>query len=248
MRKRKTSSNAQASMSKIPASISKDASVPGFDSAKFLEKTANGRVVTQHKMRDVLFAQGDVADSVFYIKAGKVKITILSRHGKEAVLAILGVDEFIGEGCLNGQPRRLTTATAMTDCEVMRIDKAEIIRVLASEPSFSAMFISHILARNARVEEDLADQLFNSTEKRLARLLLLLANFGKEGRPEPIVAKINQATLAEMIGTTRSRVSHFMNKFRQLGFIEYNGHLEVHSSLLSVVLNDKPNSVVQSKD
>ena len=148
------------------------------------------------------------------------------------------MDEFLGEGCLIGQPKRLATATAMTECVVMRVEKAEILRVLQDEPAFSQMFISHILARNARVEEDLVDQLFNSTEKRLARLLLLLANFGKEGRPEPIVAKISQETLAEMIGTTRSRVSHFMNKFRQLGFIEYNGHLEVHSSLLSVVLNE----------
>ncbi len=248
MRKPKISSKAQASTSKITALKSNEASAPGFDPAIFLETAANGRAATTHKMKDVLFSQGDVADSVFYIQKGKVKVTVLSRHGKEAVLAILGADEFIGEGCLNGQPKRLTTATAMTDCEVMRIDKQEIMRVLEDEPAFSAMFISHILARNARVEEDLADQLFNSTEKRLARLLLLLANFGKEGRPEPIVAKINQETLAEMIGTTRSRVSHFMNKFRHLGFIEYNGHLEVHSSLLSVVLNDKPNSVVKSKD
>jgi len=248
MRKRKNTGRAQTSTSKIPASNSEDASVLGFDPAKFLETAANGRVATTHKMKDVLFSQGDVADSVFYIKKGKVKVTVLSRHGKEAVLAILGVDEFIGEGCLIGQPKRLTTATAMTDCEVMRVDKLEIMRVLAAEPTFSAMFIAHILARNARVEEDLADQLFNSTEKRLARLLLLLANFGKEGRPEPIVAKISQETLAEMIGTTRSRVSHFMNKFRHLGFIDYNGHLEVHSSLLNVVLNDKPNSVGQPQD
>jgi CRP-like cAMP-binding protein len=162
----------------------------------------------------------------------------VSTHGKEAVVALLGVDEFLGEGCLIGQPKRLATATAMTECIIMRVDKAEILRVLQDEPAFSHMFISHILARNARVEEDLVDQLFNSTEKRLARMLLLLANFGKEGRPEPIIAKISQETLAEMIGTTRSRVSHFMNKFRQMGFIDYNGHLEVHSSLLSVVLSD----------
>jgi CRP/FNR family cyclic AMP-dependent transcriptional regulator len=155
----------------------------------------------------------------------------------------LGVDEFLGEGCLIGQPKRLSTATAMTDCVTMRVDKAEIIRVLHDEPAFSQMFVSHILARSARFEEDLVDQLFNSTEKRLARILLLLANFGKEGKPEPIIAKITQETLAEMIGTTRSRVSHFMNKFRQLGFIGYNGHLEVHSSLLSVVLNEQPNNV-----
>jgi CRP/FNR family cyclic AMP-dependent transcriptional regulator len=156
---------------------------------------------------------------------------------------ILGVDEFLGEGCLIGQPKRLATAMAMTDCVTMRVEKPELLRVLQAEPEFSQMFISHILVRNARVEEDLVDQLFNSTEKRLARVLLLLANFGKEGRPEPIVAKISQETLAEMIGTTRSRVSHFMNKFRDLGFIEYNGQIEVHSSLLSVMLNDQPNTV-----
>jgi len=190
-----------------------------------------------------LFRQGDAADAVFYVKTGKFKVTIVSAHGKEAVVAMLGVDEFLGEGCLIGQPKRLTTATAMTECVTMRVEKAEIVRVLHDEPAFSQMFVSHILARSARIEEDLVDQLFNSTEKRLARLLLLLANFGKEGRPEPIIAKITQETLAEMIGTTRARVSHFMNKFRQLGFIDYNGHLEVHSSLLSVVLNEKPNDV-----
>jgi CRP/FNR family cyclic AMP-dependent transcriptional regulator len=153
------------------------------------------------------------------------------------------MDEFLGEGCLIGQPKRLSTVTAMTECVTMRVDKAEIIRVLHDEPTFSQMFVAHILARSARIEEDLVDQLFNSTEKRLARMLLLLANFGKEGKPEPIIAKITQETLAEMIGTTRARVSHFMNKFRQLGFIDYNGHLEVHSSLLSVVLNEQPNNV-----
>lgn len=175
---------------------------------------------------------------------GKVKVTVLSKQGKEAVVALLGADAFLGEGCLIGQPKRLATAAAMTECVTMRVAKFEILQVLKDEPAFSQMFISHILARNARVEEDLVDQLFNSTEKRLARLLLLLANFGKEGKPEPIVAKISQETLAEMIGTTRSRVSHFMNKFRGLGFIDYNGHLEVHSSLLSVVLNDHPNTVL----
>ena len=214
-----------------------------FDPAVFLETAANGRIVSTHPKKDVIFAQGDAADSVFYIKKGKVKVTVVSTQGKEAVVAILGVDEFVGEGCLIGQPKRLATASAMTECVIMKVDKAEIRRVLQDEPAFSQMFVAHILARNARVEEDLVDQLFNSTEKRLARVLLLLANFGKEGRPEPIAAKISQETLAEMIGTTRSRVSHFMNKFRQLGFIDYNGHLEVHSSLLSVVLSDPPNTV-----
>jgi len=214
-----------------------------FDPAVFLETAAKGRVITTHSKKHVIFAQGDAADAVFYIKKGKVKVTVVSAQGKEAVVAIMGVDEFVGEGCLIGQPKRLATASAMTECVMMRVDKAEISRVLQNEPAFSQMFVSHILTRNARIEEDLVDQLFNSTEKRLARVLLLLANFGKEGRPEPINAKISQETLAEMIGTTRSRVSHFMNKFRQLGFIDYNGHLEIHSSLLSVVLNDQPNAV-----
>lgn len=187
--------------------------------------------------------RGDVADAVFYLKRGKVKVTVVSKQGREAVVALLGADEFVGEGCLIGQPKRLATATAMTDCVIMRVEKPEMLRVLHNEPTFSHMFVSHILARNARVEEDLVDQLFNSTEKRLARLLLLLANFGKEGRPEPLIAKISQETLAEMIGTTRSRVSHFMNKFRHAGFIDYNGHLEVHSSLLSVLLVDAPRTV-----
>jgi CRP/FNR family cyclic AMP-dependent transcriptional regulator len=216
---------------------------PPFDPAAFLETAAKGRAVSAHRKGVVLFRQGDTADAVFYVKKGKIKVTVVSAHGKEALVAILGADEFLGEGCLIGQPKRLSTATAMTECVTMRVDKAEIVRVLHDEPAFSQMFVSHILARSARIEEDLVDQLFNSTEKRLARLLLLLANFGKEGRPEPIIAKISQETLAEMIGTTRSRVSHFMNKFRQLGFINYNGHLEVHSSLLSVVLNEQPNSV-----
>ena len=214
-----------------------------FNPAAFLETAAMGRVITKHRKGEVVFSQGDDADSVIYIKEGRIKVTVVSTQGKEAVVAILGPDQFLGEGCLIGQPRRLATATAMTDCLAMRVDKAEIVRVLQDEPAFSQIFISHILTRNARVEEDLVDQLFNSTEKRLARVLLLLANFGKEGKPEPIVAKISQETLADMIGTTRSRVSHFMNKFRSLGFIEYNGHIEVHPSLLSVVLNDQPNTV-----
>jgi CRP/FNR family cyclic AMP-dependent transcriptional regulator len=216
---------------------------PPFSPAAFLETVSVGRVISTHPKKHIVFAQGDSADAVFYIKKGKVKVTVVSKHGKEAVVALLGPDEFLGEGCLIGQPKRLATAAAMTECVIMRLEKTEILRVLQDEPTFSKMFISHILLRNARVEEDLVDQLFNSTEKRLARLLLLLANFGKEGRPEPIIAKISQETLAEMIGTTRSRVSHFMNKFRQMGFIDYNGHLEVHSSLLSVVLSELPPTV-----
>ena len=184
--------------------------------------------------------RGDPADSVFYIQKGKVKVTVISEQGKEAVVALLGPDEFCGEGCLAGQQRRMTTAMAMSEFEIMRLEKGVIVRILHDEPAFSEMFVAHLLARTIRVEEDLVDQLFNSSKKRLARALLLLANFGKEGRPEPIIAKVSQETLAEMIGTTRSRVSHFMNKFRKLGFIDYNGTIEVHSSLLSVVLHDQP--------
>jgi CRP/FNR family cyclic AMP-dependent transcriptional regulator len=214
-----------------------------FDPALFFETAAKGRAISKHRKSEIIFSQGDDANAVFYIKKGKVKVTVVSKQGKEAVIAILGIDEFVGEGCLIGQPKRLATASAMSDCVTMRLDKSEIQRLLRDEPTFSQMFVSHVLARTARVEEDLVDQLFNSTEKRLARLLLLLANFGKEGRPEPLMAKITQETLAEMIGTTRSRVSHFMNKFREAGFIDYNGHLEVHSSLLSVVLAEQPRTV-----
>lgn len=213
---------------------------PTFDPKAFLAKAGGGRMISKHQMNQVIFAQGDPADSVIYIRHGKVKVIVNSAQGKEAVVAILGPDEFCGEGCLAGQPRRMATATAMTDCELMRLEKSAMIRVLHDEPAFSEMFVAHLLARTIRVEEDLVDQLFNSSEKRLARALLLLANFGKEGKPEPIIAKVSQETLAEMIGTTRSRVSHFMNKFRDLGFIEYNGTLKVHSSLLSVVLHDHP--------
>ncbi len=225
----------------------KTAKNPLFDPAVFLATAGVGRHVSTYSKKEVLFAQGDDADAVFYIKKGKVKVAVLSKDGKEAVVALLGPDEFVGEGCLLGQPKRLATASAMTECEAMNVKKSEIQRVIHDEPAFSQMFVSHILARNARVEEDLVDQLFNSTEKRLARLLLLLANFGKEGRPEPILAKISQEMLAEMIGTTRSRVSHFMNKFRKLGFIDYNGHLEIHSSLLSVLLADQPRTVSSPK-
>jgi CRP/FNR family transcriptional regulator, cyclic AMP receptor protein len=213
---------------------------PVFDARAFLAKAGGGRTVSKYGRHDSVFSQGDQADAVFYIQKGKVKITVVSAQGKEAVVAVLGASEFCGEGCLAGQLRRMATATAMSECEIMRLEKAAIIRVLHEEPAFSEVFVSHLLARSIRIEEDLVDQLFNSSEKRLARALLLLANFGKEGRPEPIIAKVSQETLAEMIGTTRSRVSFFMNKFRRLGFIAYNGHLEIHSSLLSVVLADKP--------
>ena len=212
-----------------------------FDPKVFLAKADGGRSISKYRMNQIVFSQGARADSVFYIHDGKVKVTVISEQGKEAVVAIIGRDEFFGEGCLAGQPRRIATATAMTECEIMRLEKGAIIRVLHDEPAFSEMFVSHLLARTIRVEADLVDQLFNSSEKRLARALLLLANFGKEGRPEPIIAKISQETLADMIGTTRSRVSHFMNKFRELGFVDYNGQqIEVHSSLLNVVLHDQP--------
>jgi CRP/FNR family cyclic AMP-dependent transcriptional regulator len=211
-----------------------------FDPKVFLATANGGRTLSKYRKDKVIFAQGNPADAVFYIQKGQVKLTVVSEHGKEAIVAVLGADEFCGEGCLTGQPRHLATAAAMTECEIMRLEKSALIRVLHEEPAFSEMFISHLLARTIRVEADLVDQLFNSSEKRLARALLLLANFGKEGRPEPIIAKVSQETLAEMIGTTRARVSHFMNKFRKLGLIDYNGHLEIHSSLLNVVLHDDP--------
>jgi CRP-like cAMP-binding protein len=211
-----------------------------FDPKVFLATVNGGRSICKYRQNETVFSQSSSADAVFYIQKGKVKITVVSEQGKEAVVAILGPDEFCGEGCLTGQPVRLATATAMTECEIMRLEKATMIRVLHEEPAFSEMFVSHLLARTIRVEADLVDQLFNSSEKRLARALLLLANFGKEGEPEPILAKISQETLAEMIGTTRSRVSAFMNKFRELGLINYNGHIEVHRSLLNVVLHEQP--------
>jgi CRP/FNR family transcriptional regulator, cyclic AMP receptor protein len=214
--------------------------LPDFDLKKFLATVNGGRSVSKYRTNQKVFSQGDPADAVFYIQEGGVKVTVVSQRGKEAVVAMQGAGDFFGEGCLNGQPLRLATAAAMTESVIMRLDKASIVRVLHDEPTFSEFFMRHLLSRNARVEEDLVDQLFNSSEKRLARLLLLMANFGKEGRPEPVIAKVNQETLAEMIGTTRSRVSFFMNKFRKLGFIEYNGHLEVHTSLLNMVLREKP--------
>jgi CRP/FNR family transcriptional regulator, cyclic AMP receptor protein len=211
-----------------------------FNVETFLATVDGGRTLSNYRKNQTVFSQGDPADSVFYIQEGKVKVCVVSERGKEAVVAMHVKKEFFGEGCLSGQPRRLATVAAMTECVIMRLDKAAVVRALHDEPKFSEMFMAYLLARNARVEEDLVDQLFNSSEKRLARLLLLMANFGKEGKPEPVIAKISQETLAEMIGTTRSRVSAFMNKFRKLGFIEYNGHLEVHNSLLSMVLHETP--------
>jgi CRP/FNR family cyclic AMP-dependent transcriptional regulator len=213
---------------------------PVFDPKAFLAKADGGRTIAKYQKDQIVFSQGEPADSVFYIQQGKIKITVVSEQGKEAVVAILGTGDFFGEGCLTAQSLRMATVTAMMECEIMRLEKAAIIRVIHEEPTFAEMFMSHLLTRTIRVEADLVDQLFNSSEKRLARALLLLANFGKEGKPEAVIAKISQETLAEMIGKTRSRVSSFMNKFRQLGFIDYNGHLEVRSSLLNVVLHDEP--------
>ena len=214
---------------------------PSFNSTSFLAKVGKGRSMRKYRKGQVIFSQGDAGDAVFYVHRGKVKVTVVSEQGKEAVVAILGTDEFFGEGCLAGQALRISTVTTMTDSVIARIEKATITRVIHQEPMFAEMFIAHLLGRTIRVEADLVDQLFNSSEKRLARMLLLLANFGKEGKPEPIIAKISQETLADMIGTTRSRVSFFMNKFRELGFIDYNGSgLEVHTSLLNAVLHDQP--------
>ena len=211
-----------------------------FDPKVFLSKVDGGRTISAYRKDRFVYAQGDPADSVFYIQNGKAKKIVVSEQGKEAVVALFGAGDFFGEGCLRGETRRLAAVSALTECVIMRIPKENIIRVIHEEPSFAEMFISHLLHRNGRVEEDLVDQLFNSSEKRLARTLLLLANFGKEGEPEPILAKISQETLAEMIGTTRSRVSGFMNKFRQLGLIDYNGRIEVHRSLLNVILHENP--------
>ncbi len=211
-----------------------------FDPRAFLAKADGGRSIATYKEGQAIFSQGDTADAIFYTLDGKVKVTVISEQGKEAIVALLGPDSFFGEGCLTGQQVRMATATAMTECTIMTVEKKAMIRVLHDEPKFSEMFIAHLLDRTIRVEADLVDQLFNSSEKRLARALLLLANFGKEGRPEPIVPKISQETLAVMIGTTRSRVNHFMNKFRRLGLIHYNDNLEVHSSLLNVILRDEP--------
>jgi CRP/FNR family cyclic AMP-dependent transcriptional regulator len=211
-----------------------------FDAQVFLAKVGMGKTIVAFQKNQNVFEQGDVADTVFYIQKGKVKLTVLSDQGKEAVVGILEPGQFFGEGCLNGHKLRISTTTAMEDCVFTAITKAAMIIALHDEPTFSELFMAYLLTRNSRIEEDLIDQLFNSTERRLARMLLLLANFGKEGKPQPITPNISQETLAEMIGTTRSRVSFFMNKFRKLGLIDYNGHIEVNNSLLSAVLHDKP--------
>jgi len=211
-----------------------------FDAQVFLARVGEGKSILQFKKGQNVFVQGDPADAVFYIQKGEIKLTVLSDHGKEAVVGILGPGQFFGEGCMNGHKLRIATTTAMENCVITAITKTAMIAALHDEPLFSEMFMAYLLTRNSRIEGDLIDQLFNSSEKRLARLLLLLANFGKEGSPQPISPNVSQETLAEMIGTTRSRVSHFMNKFRKLGLISYNGHIEVHNSLLSAVLQEKP--------
>jgi CRP/FNR family transcriptional regulator, cyclic AMP receptor protein len=214
--------------------------VPAFDPATFLAKVGDGKSISKPQKGKIVFSQGDVGDAVFYIQKGKIKLTVVSKRGKEAVVGLIGSSHFFGEGCLNGHPLRVTTATAIDECVITRITREAMIATMRDEPKFSELFMADLLSRNSRIEEDLIDQLFNSSEKRLARALLLLANFGKEDAPEPIVGKFSQEVLAEMIGTTRSRVSHFMNKFRKLGYIKYNGKLEIHNSLLNVVLYDKP--------
>jgi CRP/FNR family transcriptional regulator, cyclic AMP receptor protein len=210
-----------------------------FDPGEFLAAIGKGRKVVPFPKKKAIFRQGDAADTIFYIHEGKVRLTVVSEIGKEATLGILSPGDFLGEGSLSGQPLRMGSATAMTDCELLQIDKEAMVLALHREHTFSDLFVAYLLARNIRYEEDLVDQLFNSSERRLARILLLLAHFGKEGVPETVIPKISQETLAEMIGTTRSRVSFFMNKFRKLGFVDYGeGGLQVHSSLLSVVLHD----------
>jgi CRP-like cAMP-binding protein len=212
--------------------------IPPFDPKALLARVSEGKTVAFYRRQQLIFRQGDPADAVFYIQKGRVKLAVVSKQGKEAVVALLGPEEFFGEGCLAGQPLRMSTAMATEDATILRLRKKAMVRLLHTDPKFSQLFTAHLLSRNIRIEEDLVDQLFNSSEKRLARILLLLAHFGKEGKQEPVLPKISQETLAGMIGTTRSRVSHFMNKFRKLGFIDYNGGMLVHSSLLNVVLHD----------
>jgi CRP/FNR family transcriptional regulator, cyclic AMP receptor protein len=209
-----------------------------FDAEAFFAEAGKGKTISQYRKNQLIFRQGDAADAVYYVQKGKVKLLVTSDRGKEGIIAILGPSDFIGEGCLNGQQRRIATAAAVDECVITRIERKAMIAAMHAEEKISELFIAFLLARKTRIEEDLVDQLFNSSEKRLARILLLLANLGKEGRHEPIVGNFSQEILAEMVGTTRSRVSFFMNKFRKLGFIDYNGTLEVHSSLLTVILHD----------
>jgi CRP/FNR family transcriptional regulator, cyclic AMP receptor protein len=217
-----------------------------FNVNDFLATIGQGRKIVEFTKKQTIYAQGAVCDALWYILNGTVKLTVLSTEGKEATIAILKAGDFFGEGCLAGQSIRMGNATALTDCKVMRIENKEMILALHREHTLSDMFTAYLLGRNIRYEEDLVDQLFNSSEKRLARILLLLAHFGKEGKPEKVIPKISQETLAEMVGTTRSRVNFFMNRFRKLGFIDYNGELEVHSSLLNVILHDSADVITIS--
>jgi CRP/FNR family transcriptional regulator, cyclic AMP receptor protein len=211
-----------------------------FDAKDFLAKVGAGKIIRNFQKNETVFVQGDAADTVYYIQRGKIKVTVISKHEKEAVVGIMGPGQFFGEGCMNGHVLRISTTTAMEDCVITSITKQAMKAALHDQPAFSELFVAYLLTRNSRIEEDLIDQLFNSSERRLARMLLLLSHFGKEGTPQPITPNISQETLAEMIGTTRSRVSHFMNKFRKLGLISYNGKIEVHRSLLNAVLREKP--------
>jgi CRP-like cAMP-binding protein len=225
-------------MGSQPKTAKKTKNARPFDPQVFLATVGLARTITEYRPGLKIFSQGDTSDAVFYIQKGRVKLTISSKQGKEAVIAILGDGNFLGEACLTGQRVRVASATAIVQSSMLRIEKREMLRVLQKEPALSGLFITYLLSRNMRIEEDLVDQLFNSSEKRLARTLLMLARYGKEGKPEAIITKINQETLAEMIGATRERVNFFMNKFRKLGFIEYNGGLKIHSSLLSIVLHE----------
>jgi len=209
-----------------------------FDPKAFLTRIDNGRTTREYRNKQNVFSQGDAADAVFYVQSGRVKLTVLSTRGKEAVIGVLDRESFFGEGCLAGQPLRMSTASAIQPSSIVRVGRTAMVRLLHREPEFAEVFTAYLLSRNVRIEEDLVDQLFNSSEKRLARILLLLAHFGKVSRPESVIPKVSQDTLASMIGTTRSRVSYFMNRFRKMGFIHYNGGLQVHSALLSVVLRD----------
>jgi CRP-like cAMP-binding protein len=224
----------------MPNSAQFPSSKNAFDPEAFLGRTDVGKTIQKYEKNQKIFSQGDIADAVFFIRKGKVKITVLSEHGKEAVVGILVEGQFFGEACLDGAKLRTATSHAIGECLITSITKAAMLEALGAEPTFSAFFMSYLLSRNSRIEDDLIDQLFNSSERRLARLLLLLANFGQEGAAAPIAINLSQETLAEMIGTTRSRVSFFMNKFRKKGFISYNGKIEVHSALLDAVLRDKP--------
>jgi CRP/FNR family cyclic AMP-dependent transcriptional regulator len=216
-------------------------SLVSFNPKAFLARAGKGRSITKYQKSQTIFKQGDPADAVFYVQKGKVRISVVSDRGKEAIISILGPNEFFGEGCISGQALRIATVDAVAETVVVRIGKAEMVQLLQKEPLFSEMFMTHVLSRTMRVEADLIDQLFNSSERRLARLLLILANYGNEGKPEPVLAKISQETLAEMVGTTRSRVSFFMNRFRKLGFVNYDGQqIEVHKSLLNLVLHEQP--------